>query len=188
VRRALLDGGVLGVFGVLAFGAVHAWAIVPIWDRLAHGLPFAVAAGAAIAWAFQAWGSGGLGSGLRFGLLLWLSLGPMTGFAAWLRLSGLHSTSADWELVAECAVAVGSGAAAGWATRRNRRMMLRMAIALLAMTLAMAGPIPVTNSVRAARLYMGFLPIYCGAGVILAALGYRSARTAAACPAALTLE
>src|SRR5690349_6730334 len=104
MRRALLEGGLLGVFGVLAFGAVHAWAIVPIWDRLAHGLPFAVAAGAAIAWAFEGWRGNGITSGLGFGLLLWLTLAPMTGFASWLRLSGLHSTTADWELVAECAI------------------------------------------------------------------------------------
>jgi hypothetical protein len=48
----IVAGGVVGALGVAAFGVVHALAIVPIWDRLASGLLFAVPSGALIGWSF----------------------------------------------------------------------------------------------------------------------------------------
>jgi hypothetical protein len=42
-------------------------------------------------------------------------------------------------------------------------------MATLALTIAMAGPIPVVNGPRAAWLFVGFFPICIGAGVALAA-------------------
>src|ERR1043165_4872579 len=90
--RVLLSGLVLGPAGLLLFGAVHAVAIVPIWSRLAGGLPFATTAGVAVSWAFyEHWRTSrrplGVGAGLRFGALAWLAALPATALANAMRLS-----------------------------------------------------------------------------------------------------
>jgi hypothetical protein len=41
----LIAGALIGAAGVAAFGLVHAAIIVPIWARLAPGIPFAIVAG-----------------------------------------------------------------------------------------------------------------------------------------------
>src|SRR5207237_9959244 len=88
----IIAGGLLGVLGVPAFGAIHALAIVPIWERLAHGLLFAAPSGALLGWSFVE-----LSRGARvpstsvptwgFGLLVWVTLLPTVIFANLLRLT-----------------------------------------------------------------------------------------------------
>ena len=67
-------GVLLGIVGVLMFGAVHALETVPIWSRLAGGLPFAIVAAVIVTYAFhelchsRRW-LPTFSGGLRFGLL-----------------------------------------------------------------------------------------------------------------------
>jgi hypothetical protein len=189
--RIAAGGALLGVFGVLAFGTVHALLIMPIWGRLAGGLPFTIAAGTALAWAYREFSRSRprrVTTGIAFGAIVWLSLLPMTAFALWLRRSGLRPSFGDAEIAIELILAAASGAlavwlaaaktatgnasvtacvSAGWLACRSRMGALTMAIAMPVLTAAMAGPVPAGNSVRAAALFATFLPIYLAAGAVL---------------------
>ncbi|PYR58066.1 MAG: hypothetical protein DMF91_17965 [Acidobacteria bacterium] len=49
----LFAGVATGLAGALAFATVHAILIVPIWTRMLNGVPVAIVAGIAIAWAMD---------------------------------------------------------------------------------------------------------------------------------------
>jgi hypothetical protein len=171
----LVAGGIIGLVGVALFGVAHAVAIVPIWSRLPGGVPFGLAAGFAMGWAFfELLRSGGLNrrllSGLAFGALLWVTLIPMTTAAVLLREAGFHTIEDTWEVVLELLLVVATGGAAGWMMTRKRRPALALAVASLGIALAQAGPVPVTNSLRAARLFAGLSVLYPVCGVALAVL------------------
>ena len=168
----LIAGVIVGLIGVVAFGIVHAIIISPIWRNLSGGVPFAIVAAVAMSWACYelravrqlattTW------NGLVFGFLLWLTLFPMTAFGALARATGFHGEDDSWEIFFELILAIGTGALAGFLLGRRWRAALAFGAATLAMTLVMGGPIPVTNSVRAAELFASFGVLYPVCGLLL---------------------
>jgi hypothetical protein len=150
------------------FVAVHSSLIAPIWDRSAHGLPFALLVGIAMAWALWRGPSRHTSSmrpdrrSLRARVSERSSSprSPPTLFANPWRLAGLHAN--DWPgVVISLAIAAGAGAAAGCRARERTA-------ATIALTVAIAGQIPAASSARAAWLFAAFLPICGGAGIALA--------------------
>lgn len=169
--RVLLTGAAAGLTATFLFIVIHSLLIFPIWNRVANGLPLAVVGGIGLGFAFErvatlpGWST--VRGGARFGVVMFATLAPATLFSNALRLAGLHPN--DWPgLAGSLALAASSGAAAGWYITRTRDGILIFAAASVALIVAMAGPIPVVNSARAAWLFAGFLPICVGAGVALA--------------------
>ena len=172
VSRSVLAGLAAGVVAMALFIVIHSLLIFPIWDRAVRGLLFAAIGGIGLAAAFEQiarlerWRT--LPGGARFGAVMFATLVPATTFSNALRLAGLSANG--WPgLTGSLAVALSSGAAAGWRITRRRQGVLAFAAATLALTVAMAGPIPVVNGPLAAWLFAGFLPICIGAGIALAA-------------------
>ena len=167
----LIAGVIVGLIGVAAFGIVHAITIFPIWRNLSGGIPFAIAGGLAMSWAYYelrsrrsvatAW------NGMAFGFLLWLTLFPMTAFGALARATGFHGEDDSWEIVFELILSIGTGAVVGFLLGRRWRAALALGAATLALTLVMGGPIPITNSARAARLFASFGVLYPVCGFLL---------------------
>jgi hypothetical protein len=178
LKVALIAGAISGAMGLFGFGVIHAIIIVPIWWRLFGGLPVALAGGALLGWAlFEARNAGRLTrpvtSGLWFGVLLWLMLIPMTAVGNALRVyarNGGGRLPEGAEIALDCFLAFLSGALAGWLIGRRWRVALAFSSATLALALAMGGPIAVTNSARAAWLFLGFLGVYAIVGLMLTGL------------------
>lgn len=165
--RLLLAGAAAGGAGFTAFVLVHSLLVAPIWDRCAHGIPFALIAGIGLAWAFDAQTrdeSRLIAAGVRFGAVMFATLVPATIFANGCRLAGLHPNDGAF-VATSTAIAAASGAAAGQVIARRAR---ETAAATIALTVAMAGQIPVVNSARAAWLFAAFLPICIAGGLALA--------------------
>ncbi len=84
VLAGVLAGALSGVTGGLLFATLHAFIIVPIWDRMTFGLVFGAIAGAGAGWAFaecypaavRTRTKRSMGVGARFGALLWLAQWP----------------------------------------------------------------------------------------------------------------
>jgi len=168
----IIAGGLLGVLGVPAFGAIHALAIVPIWERLAHGVLFAAPSGALLGWSFVeltraarapstsvlTWG---------FGLLVWLTLLPSVILANVLRMMGVSAAARDRgdvvavAMTALAALAFAHHLAVGWKAK------VSFAVATCGLLAASAGPIPVINSPRARALFLGVSALWFGAGALL---------------------
>ena len=178
VRRALVAGFMSGLLGALAFAAAHALIIIPIWTRMGSGLVFGALAGAASGWALvelypsvvsaRPRTAALLGTG--FGALLWLLVTPVTAADALLRAVGI---ARRYELVAvgvALVVAIGAGAAFGWYRTHRRGGLVAGAVATLALTVAMAGPVPVANGPRAVGIFLAVLPAAAIAGGVLALL------------------
>ena len=169
----LFTGAGVGLFGLLAFGSVHALLILPIWTRLLGGAPFALAAGVALAWAFEelnrtrGWRSAT--DGLRFGAVMYATLAPATAFDTTLRLVGANRDRILLTVI-EMALAALAGGAAGWRFARTRRTALIFATAALALTFVSAGPLPLAQSARGAQLAIAIAPICMLAGAMLAVL------------------
>ncbi|HSJ65856.1 MAG TPA: hypothetical protein VK922_18385 [Gemmatimonadaceae bacterium] len=171
-----LAGLLSGVVGALCFAALHAVLIVPIWDRMTSGLAFGALAGAAAGWALAELEPGhadlhpraAAALGLRFGALLWLLVAPVSLADATLRLFGL---APRFELLA-VGVALVLAPGAGWIFGRvrtgRRRGGLAGAAATLALTVAMAGPVPIGKSLRALGIFFAVLPAAALGGVALA--------------------
>ena len=172
LTRVCLAGAAAGVTATTLFVVIHSLLIFPIWHRVVGGLPFGLIGGIGLAGAFEhiaclsGWRS--IRGGARFGAVMFATLAPATVFSNGLRVAGLHAN--DWPgFVGSLAIAVTSGAAAGWWITRRKSGVRMFAVATLALTVAMAGPIPVVNGSRAAWLFVGFFPICVGAGMALAA-------------------
>jgi hypothetical protein len=181
LRRVLAVSLPVALAGVLLFGLVHALLIVPIWGRLLGGMPFALVAAAFLTWAYAELQTSDRlprrGRGLSFGLLVWLSLFPVTALEAWLRLSGLRRQLGSLQLPLALLGAAATGVALGWwLTRRPRASLVWGACCAVVVT-AMAGPIAVSNGRTHVLLFLAFLPIYLAAGVLIAALLRRARST-----------
>ena len=171
--RIVLSGLVVALVGLAAFGLAHAFIIIPIWTRLLGGVPFAIGAGIALAWAFDRLaehrGSQSIAAGVQFGAVMFLTLIPATALQAAMRWYGLRTL--EWsEVVTAVTLALLSGAAAGWLLIRRRDAAVAFAVAALALTFASAGPLPVAQSVRGAWLSLAIAPICLVAGTALATL------------------
>ena len=87
VIAGILAGALSGFAGALLFATLHAFIIVPIWDRMTSGLIFGAIAGAAAGWAFaecypqaiRTRSIRNVGIGAGFGALLWIAVTPVTG-------------------------------------------------------------------------------------------------------------
>lgn len=174
----LIAGGLVGLLGVVLFGLLHSIVIVPIWEMLFRGVPFALVAGIVMGWALHILcacrrAEPGVRVGLAFGLLLWATLLPMTLFALAIRAAGLRAPDSDWEVVVESLLAFGAGALAGRAIAGRWRAALPVGIASLALTFTQAGPVPLMNGARAAWLFAGLSLIYPLCGLVLAVLASR---------------
>jgi hypothetical protein len=155
----------LAITAVLLFGTLHAIVIVPIWSRLAGGLPFALLAAIFITWMFANLRQSGrlhgtLPHALMFGALLWLSIFPSTAVSAISRVSGFHRTLETLEITVSLAVAAITGAVMARFFRLNVRLQIASAALVVALVVAMHGPIAVSNGVRPLLLFLGFLPLY----------------------------
>src|SRR5215813_1047800 len=173
--RYLITGATIGLLGVVLFGLIHAIVIIPIWTRLFGGVPFAVIAGLAMGWAFYELrplaGPGPRGlAGMVFGFLMWVTLVPMTVFGVIVRRAGMHTQNDSWETIVEVVLALVSGAAAGRLIGGRWRPALALGIASLVLALTQAGPIPLTTTTRAARLFAGVAIIYLLCGLALGLL------------------
>lgn len=171
----LAAGGVTGLLSVALFGLAHALTIVPIWSSLARGIPFGFAAGLAMAWAlFELREAdrlcGAYSSGAAFGALIWAAQLPMTAVTILLRQAGLHTTEGPWEVIIDVMLGAATGGAIGWILTRRRRPVMALAIMSVIVALTQAGPIPLTNSVRAARFFGALSLVYVAAGIALAFL------------------
>jgi hypothetical protein len=159
--------------GVALFGTLHAVAIVPIWNRLAGGIPQALIAAAALTFVYRrlrraARVDAGVRGALVFGGVAWLAVLPTTALGALLRSMGLHGRHETLELVGALAVAAVSGAALARLARLELRDVAGSSLATVALVTAMSGPIPVTNGRRPILLLLGFLPLFLASAVVLA--------------------
>ncbi|MFQ5680284.1 MAG: hypothetical protein ACE5HP_12605 [Gemmatimonadota bacterium] len=178
----------------MAFGAVHAVPIVPVWSGLVRGLAVPLVAGPAVGWALEEVRSAGSLSlrfrdGLALGWLLWLCLVPMTAAGAVARMWGLRELIGHgWQTVGEVTIVIVTGGLGGWHLTRRRTGVVALATASLVLALVMGGPIPVNNSLRAAGLFLAFLPIYGVSGLLLVWTRARFERGRSASPNALGAE
>jgi len=160
-RSGVMAGAVAGLAAGLTFAAAHAFIIEPIWSRMFGGLVFGIIAGAASGWAYAelqpANDNGSLRSGLTFGFMLWLSVVPVTLTNTALRASGFaHTNEALTDAIA-VVLAVAGGVTLGWLRGPRKRAMLACAVAALAVTMAMGGPVPIRNGVRPVEILMAVL-------------------------------
>ena len=174
VRSVVVPGVAVGIVSALAFATVHAWLIVPIWSRLAGGIPLAAAAGRALAWAFDAtvrargWDTPI--HGLLFGVYMSGTLLPATVVDAVLRLNGRRLGDTPAAMAAGAALFAASGFLAGWISTRRRSTALISALAALALMVVAGGPLPVVRSARGAWLSAGVACIIAAAGAAIAAV------------------
>lgn len=169
---AVIAGVVAGLAGFVLFGVAHALLIEPIWDRMLGGVLFAVAGGIALSFLVQelcgipphyvrAAGAGALA---------WVVVIPSTAFGAWLRVSGMRAGLGDVEMALELAIALAAGLIAGAMIARRVRSALIVGAVAVTLVTVMAGPIPVTNSARATRLFLSFLPMFIAGTLVVAAV------------------
>jgi hypothetical protein len=178
VVAGILAGALSGVAGALLFATLHAFIIVPIWNRMTSGLAWGAIAGAGAGWAFaecypeaiRTRTNRGVGIGARFGAFLWLAIAPVTGADASLRAAGLASRDELLAVVVAVVLAVAGGAALGWLITRRFRGALAGAAAGLLLTIAMAGPVPVGRSIRAFNIFLAVVPAAVLGGIAVSLL------------------
>jgi len=159
--------------GVAFFGALHAVVIVPIWNRLAGGIPQALIGAAALTFVYRRLRhTARVGAGVRGALVLacvaWLAVLPTTGLGALLRWMGLHGRHETLELVGVLGVAAITGAVLARLARLELRDVIGCSLATAALVTSMSGPIPVANGRRPILLLVGFLPLFLASAVVLA--------------------
>lgn len=159
-----------GVCAVVLFATAHALLIVPIWSRLLSGFPFALMTAVALGWTrTELLRSSRLGLRLRdgalFGFALWALLLPPTLVGVVTRLTGLHAQAEPLEMTAEVLAGCAGAGLVGWRVA-GRRGAMSLAATLLALILAMGGPIPITNGHRAIAIWLAFVPILVVVGVL----------------------
>ena len=172
--RIITIGCALGLAGLSLFAGLHALVVKPIWSELAHGIPFVLAIGIAVAWAYHRFAqvvpkSVCSTGGLRFGALMWLSAWPATAFANLMRIK-LGGPLPAWMDVVSFGLALAGGAIVIGLVTRNRTAAVAAAIAAAVLLSAAGGPLPVLRGGGVAELWFGLFVIETLAGAILAQL------------------
>jgi len=173
VRASLIAGGIAGLSAALLFATLHAILIVPIWDRMLMGLGFGTAAGLAAGCAFALVmpdSPARVRTGAIYGLLLWLAALPVTLVNIGLRATGFAAAHESWTDAIAVTLAILGGALLGRIRGRSLRAAICGAAAVLMLTMAMGGPVPVVRSVRATGILFGVLIASVAGGVIVAVL------------------
>lgn len=133
---------------------------------MTSGLVWGAVTGAAAGWAFaecysdsvRTRTSRGILNGVLFGALLWISIAPVTGADALLRLFGLAPRYELLAVAVAVVLAVIGGATLGWLLTHKRRATIAVAVAALLLVVSMAGPVPVGRSPRARNIFLAVLP------------------------------
>jgi hypothetical protein len=175
VLAAILAGALSGVAGALLFATAHAIIIVPIWDRMTSGLIFGAIAGAGAGWAFaecypaaiRTRTKRSVGTGARFGALLWLAVAPVTGADALLRAVGLAPRYELLAVAVALVLALAGGGALGWQITHRFRGAFAGAVAGVLLSVAMAGPVPAGRSTRALNIFLAVFPAAVLGGIAL---------------------
>lgn len=175
--RIVLIGCILGLAALALFAGLHAIVVKPVWTELAMGIPWVVAIGVSVAWAYHEFvhampsricSTGGL----RFGALMWLSAWPATALASWMRVRTGGSLP-DWVGYAAAALALGGGALAMWAATEGsnrRRAAIAGAVAAMVLLAVGGGPLPVIRGGRVLELWLGLFILETLSGALLAQL------------------
>jgi len=185
-RDAVIAGALGGVAAGLVFATLHAFIIVPIWDRMMGGLVFGALAGAVAGWAYaelypeQHDITPSMRTGAKYGGLLWLAVTPVSLVDAILRAMVILPRYEVVGVAAAVLLAVASGALWGWYRTRHKRGLVACAAATLALTMAMGGPVPIGRSLWAFGIFLAVLPASIVAGTILGASVALTRRRAAA--------
>lgn len=135
------------------------------------GLVFAIIAGAAAGWAYGELqpddAPASVASGLRYGVMLWLSVVPVTLVDAALRASGFAYAHRDATDAVAVVFALAGGVGLAVLRGRRRRAVVACATAALVVTMAMGGPVPVGRNVRTVEILFAVLvaALIGGAGV-----------------------
>ncbi len=172
-------GAATGLIGLGLFALLHALVIRPVWSQLAGGLPFVLAIGLAVAWAYHEFVKAAprracAAGGLRFGALMWLSAWPATALANVMRVRTQASLPAWFDYVA-LVLALAGGALALWAVTRSRRAAVAGAVAGAVLLAAGGGPLPILRGGRVVELWLGLLVLETIGGVVLAQMYRRFA-------------
>lgn len=175
IRDAIIVGAFAGLAAGLVFATLHAFIIVPIWDRMFGGLFGATLTGAVVAWGYAelypepADVLASALKGARFGALLWLVVAPVSIVDAALRAVGFLPRYELAGVAIALILCISAGAIWGWRSTRRWRGMIAVAAATLALTLAMGGGVPIARSLWAFGIFLAVLPACVVAGVILGA-------------------
>lgn len=174
VWRIVAIGCALGLAGLSLFAGLHALVVKPIWSELARGIPFVIAIGISVTWAYHRFAqvvpkSVCATGGLRFGALMWLSAWPATAFANLMRIK-LGGALPAWMDVVSFGLALAGGAIVVGLVTRNRAAAVAGAIAAGVLLTAAGGPLPVLRGGGVAELWFGLFVIEALAGAILAQL------------------
>ena len=157
MRVAILSGVLAGCLAEIAFLALHAVVIVPIWRSAGSGLPFVIICGALI--------GGGLHlvfpprAYLMIGAFLWGAV-AITTLIVQAGRALLVPPPELLEVAVSLLVSGGYGAWVGQRMRGTRKAAIGGAVASMAMLVAASGPFIQTTK-RAMLLFFGLLPVTC---------------------------
>ena len=188
LKAALIASLATALFALVAFGAVHAAWLVPIWSRLIGGLPFTIVGASTLAWAYaelvqaRRLPERPLWAGLVFGLGAWMALLPVTGLGAAFRLTGFHQAHPNVASVLEFVAAGLTGLAIGVVAHTGWRVTAALAASACVLLAVQAGPLPVPNGRRPIGLWIFLAFIYMACGIVQATLTQRLHREKPSAP------
>ena len=174
IRDAVVAGALAGIAAGLVFATLHAFIIVPIWDRMMGGLVFGAIAGAVGGWAYselypvQSEFPASMASGAKYGALLWLAVTPVSLVDAVVRATSLPRPDLFYDAFYVVLAAL-VGGLWGWRRLHRLRGIVAGIAAVVALTMAMGGPVPIGRNVWAFGIFLAVLPASMVAGAILGA-------------------
>jgi hypothetical protein len=185
-RRIILIGCILGFVSLALFAGLHALVVKPVWTQLAQGIPFVIAIGVSVSWAYHEFVKSVpkrvcAAGGLRFGALIWLSALPATALANIVRVRTGTSLPL-WVDLTALALSLAGGALALWLVTRSRRAAISGAVAATVLLALAGGPLPVIRGGRVVELWVSLLVLETVGGAVLAWLYRRYVSPVAASP------